>query len=571
MEGQEARARLIHAQAVAAADQLHEQIGKELDEYSSLHAAYGDDPKNSAALENAYRLAAQKFGDNRMKTALETDHIAGANRILQWLDAKHSDLGVTNAQREKQAAQRALEAPWEANPTDDAGVPITAPPPEVLDPSVGDPALQPQQDKDAPSAGIIHDPIPNPHQEPPTGDQSQADQRGPQTAQAGASDAPELGATKTPDWQEPPSQALAQAKAAGKRNTPAINQLARKMASGVLRPQDYKGVPNDVLAFANARRLEIENELNSIQSNKDLTGQAAYNAIHKVDPEFADALKGYVNGDFPVPSGVRNLPMLQRIIGLGQKMDPYFNAATYQNRNAAVKQWTSGVNGRNLVSQLTSLDHIAYLKQLASQIPYQHGLGPMLNRWIQEGIAQGPQSEWFQAATKARDALNLYNSEVALIAPEVARAQKGAAPTQAEERAVIDGLTGKDPESIQHNIDGAETLIRHRLGENAAQFKAAMGGHPVQDYEKLFSNFERKGISFTEGDPGPGLRSGRSYSDEFRYQMQQPYTPPSQTGAGPQQAPQQQSGGQSDDDQARTWAKAHPDDPRSKKILEGLQ
>jgi hypothetical protein len=388
-----------------------------------------------------------------------------------------------------------------------------------------------------------------------------------------------------------------------------INATARRKANGEKIP--VTEIPKEVWPYISARVAEINGELDRIQDWGDkhpgFRGNKVLDKIREVNPAFAGQLAGYVSGAAPVVGGARN-PLLQRIIGLGHLVDERFNQGTYANRNALVKSYTSGVNGRNLVSQLTSLDHLDYLNELAGKVPYIPGIGAAMNRAIQAGLKEGPEAiGWITDFVKgqpglsdeARQNLTLYMRELTLIAPEVARAQKGAAPTISEEQEFIKGMTGYAPDILQRNIEGARHLIQQRLMENGANFARGMGGNIPGEFANLFKKFENRGMGFddpaekgTDQPPPAQLRSGRTFSEELKHQLTQPVLPPPSAApaapatpaapappsAAPAAAPAAPAApatapGKSslpNADEARAWARAHPDDPYAKRILQSL-
>ena len=327
------------------------------------------------------------------------------------------------------------------------------------------------------------------------------------------------------------------------------------------------------------RQYEIERELDRIQQDPNLKGEAALNAIRQVNPEFASALDGYVQGRFRVPNASRYQTLVNRIIGLGAKVDPTFNAQTYDKRAWIAKDITSGQDGRTLTSIATADDHVQELKRAIEEVRRNATIGGPLrgsdyaNAIYQAYIKHAPDLAP-GASVDAKHAVNAYNYLVHLVAPEIARAQKGSAPTLEEINHAEGALSStQDPDGLLLYLSGAEDLFHQRFNEIRQRFVSMSGGHPDSDMMNLFRRYERRGFAFDQPpqgsggvDPGlypPGL--GKSYGDARGDFMNRPWRP--STPVSPAPGRQGQSSPQSDDD-AIKWARAHPDDPRAKQILQ---
>lgn len=552
------------------AEQLQLAQGQELDEYEKIFREFGDpaDWKSipadrQQALLAAIEAYARQKNDLHMLNAMHnrSDPIQGVVDQLNWRDGKHSDLRAANKAREKEEELRKAVNPWLENPSD-TPLDDKPEPDEGGDKSVSpflEPAVPPAEE--APSTPPSADPAKAPGGEDPgvgvdiPGPEGRAEpqQPGAQLAERGdvMSDAPQPGmrtaqADAAPDSDEYkplPSRALDAAYNSpyGHLNRGMIDSWARRIAAGEKVP--VTELPKAVWPYVSARAGELTGELNRIQSWGDthpsFRGQKVLDAVKKIDPTFGSSLEMYVSGAAAVPGGARN-PQLPRILGLGHLVDPRWSTATYDIRKTTIKSFTSGAQGRNVISQLTALDHINYIKELATKVPHVDGLGAAVNRMIQSGITEGPEAlgwarDWVTGqpglTEQQRTDLIVYMNELRLVAPEIARAQKGAAPTLEEEHNVIKGLTGYAAPDLIRSLDGTAHLIQQRLKNTEKVFGEGMGGVRPGEFSGLFHKFENRGLQFDAppagtDQPDPvSLRSGRSYSDEYKYQLGRPDIP----------------------------------------------
>jgi hypothetical protein len=567
-KGQAGYARQMKDQMNLHARELDERTGEMLDEYRRTFAEYGDpaDPqsiKDEEGLKRAIEAIAQKYNDTHMLNALHNNGVQGVISQLNAIDGKHSDLKSSRKSQEQEEKRRREEEPWRRDP--DAGTTTTPSPleepkadeaPWRKEPGAPEtpetPAAPAAPEAPAGKSGVG---VPITQAEPPAA-------RGPQLAERGdvMSDAPQPGvpggrvaAADTAPAEAPeepfrplPETALRDAAGAGFRNSKMIDDMAHRIAGGAKVPR-YE-IPDAVRPWVENRVAELNKRLDHVQewaqTHPNFTGKAALDAIKWADPNFGGALEGYVSGEFPLP-GTRNPQLLNKIISFGNIVDPRFNAYTAKTRAELVKKYTSGTEGRNLVSRLTSLDHLESLKELAAKVPYIPGLGAKINRLLQEGLAEGPEAlgqirDYFAGtpglSEQQRQDLTAYLYELNLIAPEVARAQKGAAPTNFDEASIVKGMTGFPPEILMNNIDKARHLIQQRMREDYGHFQEGMGGpnrKNPHEYDGLFKNFEHGGMSFdplpagsTGNQPPPvALRSGRSYGEELTERMKEPTIP----------------------------------------------
>jgi hypothetical protein len=320
-----------------------------------------------------------------------------------------------------------------------------------------------------------------------------------------------------------------------------------------------------VYDVVSARAREIELKLNGI-AESNLSPAAARHQIQKVLPQFLGQLEGYVSGQNQVPSGGRNLPMMPYIISLGHKLDPGWNEQTAKVRFAKMKDMTSGAGGRRLLSGVTSMDHLDHLQELSDKLPYWYGPGRKVNQAIQ-GYLRDYAPEWITPEDWQKDANAIieYEATLKLVAPEVERAQKGAAGTKGENEDYIRTMSSDlRPEQRRQNIGSARTLIWQRTKNDVTSAAAAMGVRP----ETLLNPYDRfhtgggmsdngKAEDGSAGNSPVPTRSGFDFSGTARRMLTQP---PPRAGAAP-------AGPSRDDQEAISWARAHPGDRRAQDIL----
>jgi hypothetical protein len=625
-QGQEARSKLQHEQMTLWAEETAARQQQEFEDYRDAFAAYGGDPttglgadesktlKGVGQLRDALYAVARQYNDKYMLATLESGDIKGAENVLKWRDAQHSNLKAAIKAQEKDTAKHEEEAPFrgtEEDPsraTDPSGAPTRVDPPNLPDASVprdtpdqqGLPAPEPASPP-APKAATPTAPPAEDNTDQGTGldpfsttpddsHRAQADERQPtaaqrqpqgiptaaqpqgtpttpqrqpqgiQVAEAGASDAPPVWVGQTLD-QPPatlpatppvdPAWGRSRAIEAARANVDSggnyflrgpIDAAARKAVNDpMFRPtsKGYPGYPPAMTPYITTRAKEISDHLDWIANDPHLWGRNAYNAIREADPEMATALMGYVRGDQPLPSSARYSGLRDRLIGLGHKMDWSFNQSNYANRVQLKAALTHGQDGRTIVSMATGWDHLEFLKRAAMDLKQAQVSSPafkdmpIANWLVQKWYEQAP--SW-TGVLPGRTAIEKFKYGVRLIAPEVARAQKGAAPTNME---VNDAAASLDPsqsvEVLMSNIQVAEDRMRERYKNIATKFKSLSGGHGDPDMLRMFKNFEAQGLGFDPPPPGtvdPGpvpMTGGGSYSDGMRNFLQSHPEPAGET------------------------------------------
>jgi hypothetical protein len=515
MQGQAMRARLLHEQLKINAIETAQRQGQELEEYGSLFAEYGTDPAKQDQLRQALEDTANQFQDRHMLNALAQGGVQAAQRLLQWRDAKHSDLKKSNAQLQKDERNRELDAPHMRTPTDDAGTPIPQAPEEPAPEEEGAPTTHPGTNEPLPEEGPgLETPDGGPQAE---GDQPQRMQlamAGDQLPVREAQLQSPIPERRAPQQQQ--SQTLQRAYNEGYKPGDVNSDAQSAFEHGGIRASDAKGMSPKYRAFVDARRIEIGNELNDILRS-NMRGNQVYDAVNQRIPGFGNQIKGYVEGRYPLPrtSAQRN-PMLQWIQKLGEKADPSFTANTFTQRNNMVKQFTQGQDGRLLTGIATANDHIGFAREKIETLRQQGQFGgggilpggyqgSWLNSAYQAYISGAP--DWAPGANPVgRQAVLDLENTINLIAPEIARAQKGAAPTVSEINHQREKLSAaRSPDDLLKMLDSAQHLFIQRGKELSNRFQAGMGRDPARGIQGLMDDFEKKGRNF---DPATGDAPG---------------------------------------------------------------
>jgi hypothetical protein len=492
--------------------------------------------------------SAFQFHDEPMKQALEEGRKA-AYDLNTWRDSRNNTLKVTNAQRRKDEEKRAAQEPYLRGPTDPAGTPATEhkPVPELEQQKPMLPGSQEELPADDGRPGI----------DLPKGGTSPRSEGAPQQQQprqqvAGADNfvpGEQMAAADEGQFQSPvPERRIAQQwqpeqNILDSPNNPfkysgGLEPFAQRMWRDGRLGVGEKVTP-EMLSWIEARRNQIDRQLDDI-ARSNLNGDDVTAAVKQVVPQFGDALEMYVDGRAKIPE---NKQRKQRILQLGNKVDPSFNEQTYGTRFAAVKSIAGGPDGRTIVSISTSFQHADTLKQAAQAIEDKGGnlgrlFGMRLPRILNKGY-QAFQREMgdFTFYPEGADAVEAFKYAVRQIAPEFARAQKGAAPTLQEIKDVENIMLSFDSkEPLFAYIDMSEHLFVQRMGEMHRKFGALMGKDPRGGVEQLFQDFE-KSHSFgkwDEKDASPMvLPVGGSYTDGLKRLNQKPVPYPNWEGLPP--------------------------------------
>ncbi|HEY1880559.1 MAG TPA: hypothetical protein VGG68_11570 [Caulobacteraceae bacterium] len=586
IEGQKAALGILEERMKVSADALDRKTYEEQKDYRDAFALGGGDvgtwsgdpnAKDTSELHNRLFEVATKYNDKPMLAALESGNLTRAENILKERDAQGTSLRESVTQRNKEEKTREEEAPYREGGTPPAATTsdgdTTTPAPstdsgEAPSPGAAPPSSPAETAAPLPGAGPGDKAPVDPGYDVPDGDaqrQAQGRLQGVQVARAGASDAPEPGmarlAQQAPQsaFTPAPSQALQSAANDKDRITgqgfaaAPIEQWAQKLVNHTVTPtaKGLPGVPPKVFEYAQLRAGEIEKDLDRIQADPKITGAAVLPAIRKVDPEFADALKAYVGGQAPVPTTGKYLGLTNRVLGLGSKIDPGFNENTFKNRARVFADFSAGTDARTLTAVATAYSHLKALRDNLDKIPSLQAsfLGQM------RGVGK------LVASPEERAMVGRLDNEVVTGASEYERALVGGKPTQSAREGSEKELNWRtmDADTLKANVDDKIARLQERMQHLREQFVGGSGAQPGAML-KMFDRFTKSGTDKPlEGDDERALASpGQT---EMLRQLE------GERRAPPPGAPQART---PEDNQALDWARSHPDDPRSKQILDHL-
>ena len=511
-KGQEQAQRLRFEQLKMLAAETAERQAQELNDYRDVYSVFHGDPATGTGADPHLTLkgvgnlwdglysVARQYDDKLMIAALDSGNLASAENLLKQRDAKGSDLRAAIKAQEKDAAEREKERGWEA--------PGAPPAQSQAGPPAEQPAETPETPPPAPDEG---GPAPEPAQPPASTSPAETPPadggytpsleplaaaprpQGVQVAEAGASDAPPVWAGQLPRQRPQPAfQPTADtitpnAKLSDGRpmNPQMVNGLAQDLVNGDVAPTAAKNYPTAAWDIANSRAMVIRDDLRRIQANPNLRGQAVIDAIATVDPQLANLVKGYALGSIAPPRGATAVKEpWARIVTLANKYDPTFTGATFQTRASTLKDFTSGTDGRNLVSIATAYAH---LHAVQNDLKRQPGLkASLLGKY--RGV--GP-----MVATDAdRAAIGALDNDINTAAAEYERALTGGKPTVTGREEQMSDLNWKlnDITVLNANIQNKIDRLKERMDRLKGYFTAGTGRQP-EDMFKLFDTFSRTG------------------------------------------------------------------------------
>jgi hypothetical protein len=517
MDGQSAALKILDERMRIQANALADQHDQTQREYRDAFAGGGGDvgtwsgnPKAKDATELHDRLmeVAIKHNDQPMLRALESGDISRAENILKERDANGTSLRESVTQQKKEDDIRRAEAPYREGgtppPADTTGGDESTP----AETTPGGDAAAPKAPADEPAvlpgAGPGDQAPVDPGYDVPDNDagkQAQAQARGQgsvQVAEAGASDAPQPGMERLAQQQAPqftpaPSQALQDAandkdRITGKGFAAApIEGLAQKLVNHTVTPtaKGLPGVPPQVFEYAQLRAGEIDKDLDRIQSDPKIKAGDVLPAVRKVDPEFADALKAYVAGRAEVPKSAKYQGLINRVLGLGSKIDPGFNEQTFRNRARVFADFSAGTDARTLVAVATAYSHLHALRDSLDHIPslQASALGQV------RGIGK------LVSTPEERAMIGKLDNEVVTGSSEYERALVGGKPTQSAREGSEKELNWRtmDPDTLKANVDDKIARLQERMQKLQQQFVGGSGAQPGAMF-KLFDQFSRSGM-----------------------------------------------------------------------------
>lgn len=555
MAGQSAALRVLEERMKVNAEALDRKTYEEQKDYRDAFALGGGDvstwsgdPKAKDATELHDRLmeVATKYNDKPMLAALESGNIQRAENILKERDAQATSLRESVTAKKKEDDERKAEEPYREGgtpPPADAGGDDTTPAPAAPDggaaPDVG--AAAPKAPPGpTPSAPGGKAPVDSGY-EVPDGDaqkqaQAQGRPQGVQVAEAGASDAPQPGmarlaqAQPSPGFTPTPSQALQDAandkdRISGKGFAAGpINDIAEQLVNHEVTPtaKGLPGVPPPVFEYARLRAAEIDKDLDRIQADPNIKPADVLPAVRKVDPRFADLLKSYVAGNAPVPTGARQQGLINRVLGLGSKIDPGFNEQTFRNRQRVFADFSAGTDARTLVAVATAYSHLKALRDNLDKIPSLQAsfLGQV------RGIGK------YVSTPEERTMIGKLDNEVVTGASEYERALVGGKPTQSAREGSEKELNWRtmDPDTLKANVDDKIARLQERMQHLREQFVGGSGAQPGAMF-RMFDQFSKSGRDVPlEGDDERELASPGQV--DLLHQLEADKPTPRQDGGG---------------------------------------
>jgi hypothetical protein len=551
MEGQSAALRILEERMKISAQALDDKSYQEQKDYRDAFALGGGDvgtwsgdPKAKDATELHDRLfeVATKYNDKPMLAALESGNLQRAENILKERDAQGTSLRESVAQQRKDDEQRKAEAPYREGGTpppaapDDTSTPATSADGMTPEGGAAPPSSPAEGPATLPGAGPGDKaPVDPGYDVPDNQAQAQAQARGQpgvQVAEAGASDAPVPGMQRLAQAQPQaqftptPSQVLQDAANDKDRITgkgfaaQPIEDWAQKLVNHTATPtaKGLPGVPPRVFEYAQLRANEIEKDLDRIQADPKIKGGDVLPAVRKVDPQFADALKAYVAGRAEVPKSARYQGLINRVLGLGSKIDPGFNEQTFRNRARVFADFSAGNDARTLVAVATAYSHLHALRDSLDHIPslQASALGQV------RGIGK------LVSSPEERAMIGKLDNEVVTASSEYERALVGGKPTQTAREGSERELNWRtmDPDTLKANVDDKIARLQERMQKLQQQFVGGSGAQPGAMF-KMFDQFSRSGMDQPQqGDDARELAAPGQTEILQQLQRERPAAPP---------------------------------------------
>lgn len=348
---------------------------------------------------------------------------------------------------------------------------------------------------------------------PSPAEQEMAKRRRQQVAQAGGA----AGPTGIAPWEQPskghmlPSAAIDAARRAGFQNTDIIEQQGRAAVNNQLRIQDWRAIPPEVRPFIQARGQELAREFDRILTDPTIRGDEVYRRIAEFDPSFAATLHGYVSGNVPPPASAWQNPSYRdRVVGLGNKVDPSFTYHTFKTRGATLVEFARGADGRTITSIATAYDHASRLLDALNNRPW----------WWQEllsnpytGRFTGPVGRAFGLSSEERsqqignlqNLVNTFNSEYE---SALARGGRATVSARAHQEAETPLRLG-DAETMIGNIRSKLSALYDRNQEMKARFAGGTGFQPDAMTNYVENATNRARLQQLDSLYGPAGRAGR--------------------------------------------------------------
>jgi hypothetical protein len=357
-------------------------------------------------------------------------------------------------------------------------------------------------------------------------------------------------------WTPPPSRTLDVADKAG-WDAAQIDKLGQNMANGTIKIQDLRAIPPAVRAYGEARRAEIERAEDAIAHDPNLQGEAVFQALDKINPEFSGVLRQYVNGVAPVPASAwRNPSYLNRTLALGTKADHTFNATNFTTRAATKRSFAMGQDARNVTSVATLdfhaerfLQNLQRLQRMDPSVAQQYFGTWKINPW--------------KAPPQMQALFAQLDEDAHTVANEYERAVTGGKPTVSgrDEQEKTMNWRWNTPESVISNVQEKQRLAHERMHRLIERYEANVGrGRDAMG--DLYRGYAERPIGGEDALGGMATPDA-AVAAHAQQMIRGAGQPPAQPGAAAQPNPRQQG--------AVDWLKANPNDPRAGRVREKLR
>ena len=141
-------------------------------------------------------------------------------------------------------------------------------------------------------------------------------------------------------------------------------RLGEDLAQGE-RP-DWKGIPEGLQTYAQVYASQVQNEIDRL-ARSPLRGDALIKQIQQVDPYRGRLIQAMIDGRYPEPTGFSaRSPFWQGMLNLANKIDPTLDANTFHVRSTIFRDFTAGMDGRNVTAIGTAYRHLKELESRAN-------------------------------------------------------------------------------------------------------------------------------------------------------------------------------------------------------------
>jgi hypothetical protein len=258
--------------------------------------------------------------------------------------------------------------------------------------------------------------------------------------------------------------------------------MAHQLVNGTIKQDELSAynknpVGKTVVSLARARGLELVQQMNDIQADKRITGEAVYRALDKINPEFSSVLRATVEGRVRLPTSAwANWQYRLRMVALGSKVDPGFNEQTADVRKQAYEAYAKGTQSQQIGSLTTAYRHMAQLDRDLDRMPNaikrqflaRGALGATLGSSI-AGVTEQDRLVWGALQREANTVNHEIEAALAMGRPTIT-GELG------QERQI--DLTSGDYTVMKGNLHAAREALQAKLEEWQDRFAVATGNQP---------------------------------------------------------------------------------------------